>query len=133
MDATSWGDYNGRLEERLNADGVDLLKHADEHTVRLSLKAGPQGTYYLVNVNEFSGKFDVAFRLVHSRGPTVYDYLKTLDPDGVAYVAMVGSTQALAPPSPLYFSSIRAANWANAASILTFEVLILMVGVFMVA
>jgi hypothetical protein len=55
VDAKSWGDYNARLEERLNADGLDLRKHADQHPVRLILKEGPQGTYYLVNVNEFSG------------------------------------------------------------------------------
>lgn len=141
MDAKSWGDYNARLEERLNADGLDLRKHADQHPVRLILKEGPQGTYYLVNVNEFSGKFDVMFRLSHRGGPTVYEFLKTLDPDGAAYVTIVGSTQAVTPPPPLYYSSIRgAANWTNTASTLTsnavqngLAILILMVGIVMVA
>jgi hypothetical protein len=46
------------------------------------------------------------FRLSHRGGPTVYEFLKTLDPDGAAYVTIVGSTQAVTPPPPLYYSSI---------------------------
>lgn len=119
MDSASWGDYYARLSERRNAEGVDLLTHADQHSVRLSLKAGPQAIYFLVSLSEFGG-FTVRFRLsrVDSSGaPDVHDYLKTLDPNSNAYVTVSGMTQVTAPPFPMYYTSMRAANWTRPASL----------------
>jgi hypothetical protein len=125
VDAMSWGDYDAQLSERLNAEGVDLLKHADQHPVRLSLKAGsgPEATYYLVVLNEYNGQFGffVHHRLrkddSSSSTPDVFEYLSTLDPNSVAYVTVSGTTFAARPPAPLTYTSIRAANWTRPAEL----------------
>jgi hypothetical protein len=110
------GDYNARPDVRLNAEGVDLLMNADEQPVRLTLKAGLQGTYYLVG---WSGtRFWVSHRLsrnASSSAPDVVDYLKTLDLNSTAYVTASGMTQVTSPPFPLYYTSMRADNWTRPA------------------
>jgi hypothetical protein len=127
VDAMSWGEYYARSSERLNAEGVDLLKHADQHPVRLSLKAGsgPEATYYLVVLNEYNGQF--GFVVHHSlrkddsssssSTPDVFEYLSTLDPNSAAYVTVSGTSSAVSPPPPLTYTSIRAANWTRPAEL----------------
>jgi hypothetical protein len=126
VDAMSWGDYYVQSNARLNAEGVDLNKHADQHPVRLSLKAGsgPDATYYLVVLNEYNGEFGFA---VHhslrkddsssSSTPDVFEYLSTLDPNSAAYVTVSGTSSPVSPPPPLTYTSIRAANWTRPAEL----------------